>query len=599
MRQSVFQGDCGLLEPVESEIVVDDVSWRYSGTEERVLSNIDMTVKKGEIVLLTGRNGAGKTTFCNLLNGLIPHFYSGELTGRVTVDGIDTKESFVGYLATRVGLLFQDPASQLISGSVEDEVAFGLENIALPIEEIDRRTEAALDYVRLSGFRERPPFALSGGQQQAVALACIIALNPEIYVLDEPTSNLDPFGTNQIFELLDKLATEQKRTIVVVEHKLEELIDTADRVVVLDDGKIVASGTPRQILGDKAELLSEMGLWPPQMALLAYRLRNLSILESDKIPMTLDESIDVFSEMLEQKGINKSGTRGKKDEDISTRQSQSGEPLISIKNLRFTYPTGAEALKGVDLDIFDNEFVAILGQNGSGKTTLVKHFNGLLKPTEGDILVSGKNTRTTPTYQLIEEVGYVFQNPDQQLFSKRVYEELAFGLGNVGFSKEKIAERIKEVASQMNMENLLEERPYSLSKGDRQRVVISCILALNPRVIIVDEPTTGQDPYKRREIMDLMKELHKQGKTIVVITHDMSLAAEYAQRCVVMSDGKILLDAEPRHVFVQTEMLATTHLQPPSITQLFIKLSEKYDVPRDILTTDEAVEYFKSAVGGR
>ncbi len=587
-----------LLESSDSKIFIDNVSWRYSGTEERVLTDINITVNEGEIILLTGRNGAGKTTFCNLLNGLIPHFYSGELTGTVTVDGIDTKDSFVGYLATRVGLLFQDPASQLISGSVEDEVAFGLENIALPIEEIDKRTDSALNYVRLSDFKERPPFALSGGQQQAVALACIIALNPKIYVLDEPTSNLDPFGTIQIFNLLDKISTEQKRTFIVVEHKLEELIDTADKVIVLDEGKIVASGTPRQILGDKAELLNEMGLWPPQMALLAYRLKTLGILNSNKVPMTLNEGINVFSEMLEQRGVSKRARGTEKEQSESKYQPRSGVPLISVRNLRFTYPTGAEALKGVDLDIFENEFVAILGQNGSGKTTLVKHFNGLLKPTEGDILVCNKNTRTTPTYELIDEVGYVFQNPDQQLFSKRVYEELAFGLKNFGLSDTEIDARINEVASQMNIEDLLEERPYSLSKGDRQRVVISCILALDPRVIIVDEPTTGQDPQKRREIMNLMKELHQKGKTIVVITHDMSLAAEYAERCVIMSDGQILLDGAPKDVFVQTELLASTHLQPPSITQLFIKLSEKFDVKQDILTTDEAVDYLKEITGG-
>jgi energy-coupling factor transporter ATP-binding protein EcfA2 len=586
------------LEQNESKITVQDVHWRYTGSEDDVLRGISLDVDEGEIVLITGRNGAGKTTFCNLLNGLIPHFYVGDLRGNVIVDGINTTESFVGFLATRVGLLFQDPASQLISGSVEDEVDFALENIGLPIAEIEERTQAALDYVGLGDYKDRPPFALSGGQQQALALACIMALNPVIYVLDEPTSNLDPYGTLQIFSLLDKLATEQRRTFVVVEHKLEELIDTADRVVVLDEGKIVTSGTPREVLGGKAELLSEMGLWPPQMALLAYRLRHLGLMKEGMAPLTLKEGIEVFSELLESNGFAKT-VPGKKSESTSQYTPRSGEPLISLKDLRFTYPTGAEALKGVSLDIFENEFVAILGQNGSGKTTLVKHFNGLLKPTEGDVVVFGKNTRETPTYELIEYVGYVFQNPDQQLFSNKVYDELAFGLTNVGYSKEQIQKRVEDVAAKMNMEDLLEERPYSLSKGDRQRVVISCILALDPNVIIVDEPTTGQDPHKRREIMDLMKELHTQGKTIIVITHDMNLAAEYAERCVIMSDGKVILDGGSKDIFVQTEKLASTHLTPPSVNQLFLKLSEKYRVPPDILTADEAVEYLKTTLGGR
>jgi energy-coupling factor transporter ATP-binding protein EcfA2 len=583
------------LGTADSEIRVTDVTWRYTGADESVLHDINLKVEKGEIVLLTGPNGAGKTTFCNLLNGLIPHFYTGDLKGEVVVDGIDTQKSFVGYLATRVGLLFQDPASQLISGSVEDEVAFGLENIALSVEEIDRRSSFALDYVGLGEYHERPPFALSGGQQQAVALACIIAMNPKIYVLDEPTSNLDPYGTLQIFELLRKIAKEEQRTFVVVEHKLEELIDIADRVIVINDGKLVANGTPREVLGDKAELLDQMGLWPPQMAVLAYRLRAQGILPEDTkhVPMTLSEGVETLSDLLDRLGVPKSiGTGSKTGGTVPKYVPPATDPILTVRNLRFTYPTGAEALRGVDLDIYDNEFIAVLGQNGSGKTTLVKHFNGLLKPTEGDIEVFGRNTRVTPTYELIEDVGYVFQNPDQQLFSKEVYEEIAFGLKNIGLSKEDIDARIMKVAGQMGIEHLLHERPYSLSKGDRQRVVISCILALDPKIIIVDEPTTGQDPKKRREIMDLMKEFHKGGKTIIVITHDMSLAAEYAERCVIMSDGKILLQGTPREVFVQADSLTKTHLNPPSMTQLFLRLSETYDVPPDILTVDEAVEYF-------
>ncbi|MFX0044735.1 MAG: ABC transporter ATP-binding protein [Candidatus Hermodarchaeota archaeon] len=580
----------------EPEILIEDISWRYTGTDEPVLHNIALSVKKGEIVLVTGPNGAGKTTFCNLLNGLIPHFYTGDLEGAVTVNGVNTKDSFVGYLARHVGLLFQDPASQLISGSVEDEVAFGLENVALPLDEIEKRISFALDYVGLSEYRERPPFALSGGQQQALALACIIAMNPEIYVLDEPTSNLDPYGTRQIFQLLDRISTEEQRTFVIVEHKLEELLDVADRVVVLNEGRIAAMGSPREVLGEKAEFLNELGLWPPQMAVLAYRLRSLGILDdkSNEIPMTLNEGREFFTNLLDRLGVEKSGgSSGSEATEVKMYVPPTDkEPLIRVDDLRFTYPTGAEALKGVSIKVYENEFIAILGQNGSGKTTLVKHFNGLLKPTEGTVVVFGLDTQVTPTYELIEKVGYVFQNPDQQLFSKRVYEEIAFGLKNIGLSEVEVDNRIREVANQMKIEELLEERPYSLSKGDRQRVVISCILALNPNVIVVDEPTTGQDPKRRREIMDLMKELHSQGKTIIVITHDMNLAAEYAERCIVMSDGKILLEGTPKEIFVETDLLATTHLNPPTITHLFLELNKSYDVPCDLLTVQEAVEYF-------
>jgi energy-coupling factor transport system ATP-binding protein len=576
----------------EPQVSVKEVNWRYAGTPEQVLKNISISLEKGEILLLTGPNGAGKTTFCNLLNGLIPHFYSGKLEGEVTVAGIDTQKSYVGRLSRHVGLLFQDPASQLISGSVAEEVAFGPENIALPREKIEERIDYALGFVGLDHARDRPPFALSGGQQQALALASILSMSPDIYVLDEPTSNLDPYGTEQVFELIHKIADEENKTFVLVEHELEALIDIADRVMVLNEGEIVAMGPPREILGGKAEMLQDIGLWPPQMSLLAYRLRDKGLIgdEFGDIPMTLEEGVEYFSNILSKAGVlERSG--GAPVDEVKDRESvpREGEALIRIEDVQFWYDTGTHALKGVNLEIHENEFTAILGQNGSGKTTLVKHFNGLLEPGEGAVYVRGIDTQEIPTYELVTDVGYVFQNPDQQLFSSKVSDELEFGLKNIGMKKDERKKRVQEVARRMDIEDLLEERPYSLSKGDRQRVVITSILALDPDVIIVDEPTTGQDPRRRREIMDLMKELHKEGKTIVVITHDMSLAAEYAERCVIMHDGKILLDGTPEEVFIQTDQLATTHLTPPAMTQLFIRLSEKFEVPPDILTIDRAV----------
>ncbi|MGV9169833.1 MAG: energy-coupling factor transporter ATPase, partial [Promethearchaeia archaeon] len=432
------------------------------------------------------------------------------------------------------------------------------------------------------------------GQQQALALASILSMSPDIYVLDEPTSNLDPFGTRQVFELIHKIANEENRTFVLVEHDLESLIDIADRVMVLNAGEIVALGTPREILGGKAKFLRDIGLWPPQMSLLAYKLIESGLVDesSGEIPLTLDEGVEYFSRVLSSSGVStRSG--GKPIKEIKEREelSQEDEPLIRVEDVQFWYDTGTHALKGVSLEIFEGEFTAILGQNGSGKTTLVKHFNGLLEPGEGTVYVRGVDTKEIPTYELVTDVGYVFQNPDQQLFSRSVAEELEFGLKNIGMKKEERKKRVEETAARMNIENLLEERPYSLSKGDRQRVVITSILALDPSVIIVDEPTTGQDPRRRREIMDLMKELYREGKTIVVITHDMALAAEYAERCVVMHDGKILLDGTPEEIFIQTDKLEITHLSPPAITQLFLKLSEDFEVPPDILTIDQAVGY--------
>lgn len=274
-----------------------------------------------------------------------------------------------------------------------------------------------------------------------------------------------------------------------------------------------------------------------------------------------------------------------------------GEPIIVVEDLVHVYPGGTMALKGVSMKVYRGDFLAIIGQNGSGKTTLVKHFNGLLKPTRGRVRVFGMDVEETPTSELVKRVGYIFQDPDRQLFTRRVRDELAFGPKNIGVPPGEIEERIRDVSRKLRIEHLLDREPYSLGKGEKQRIAIASILVMNPEVIILDEPTTGQDPRNRREIMDTMKMLHEEGKTIVFITHDMNLVAEYASRCIVMSDGRILLQGTPREVFSEVEVLRTTRLKPPTITSLFMELSKRHPIKEVILTLDEAVSLFEG--GGR
>lgn len=548
----------------QQDIKIKNVSYQYPGARQKALSGIDLEINKGEIVLLTGASGAGKTTLVSTLNGMVPQSYGGEFTGKATIKDRDNTKTPIGRLAFIAGMLFQDPSGQLISPTIEDEVAFGPENKGLSVKEINKLIDKYLKYVNMTEYRERPPHALSGGQQQSVAIAAVLAMEPEIYVLDEPTSNLDPLGSQLVFDLIERVVKDQNKTAVIVEHKLEKLVNVVDRMIVMHDGKIVADGKPREVLS-KYKMLQDVGVLPPQVTELVELLQQNGYIKEDTIPLTISQAADLIRPYLKKKRTDKSLQIKKNNLDKET--------IVKIKDLEFSYPDGTKALNGVSLDIYRGEFLSIVGQNGSAKTTLVKHLNGLLRPTSGSIYISGENIASQPVSTLATKVGYCFQNPDHQIFSSRVYDELAFGLKNMKKTESEADKIIHEVAESLGIQDLLEENPHTLSKGQRQRIAVATVLAMGPEVIIVDEPTTGQDPRQSREMMDLMQSINKEsGKTIVVITHDMNLAAEYSDRLVVMHRGKKVLEGTPHEVFVQKEKLATTNLEPPQITMLFQEL---------------------------
>lgn len=569
----------------KDDIVFKKLSFTYTGNQESSLKNISFIVKKGSILLITGAAGAGKTTLCRCINGLIPHFFGGEMKGDVMVKGYSTKKYDIGFFSSFIGFLFQDPSSQLIAPTILDEVAFGPENLGLDRGEILRRIKYALKMVRLEGYEDRSPHSLSGGEQQACALASIIAMDPQIYVLDEPTSNLDPIGTLNMFKLIRKLVEEEKRTTILVEHKLSEALPIADYMLVLKDGEIKLFGRPREILSRIKEL-KEIGLKIPHVVLIADFLRKKSI-PVDQTPITLDEGVSILRKILEKKRPLP------RIDDEKIDSNQKNNLIIKVEDLWYTYmPVNIEAIRGVSLDIYENEFIAIIGQNGSGKTTLVKHFNGLLKPTRGKVYVYGVDTEYAEVAELSKRVGYVFQNPDNQLFSKTVREELAFGPKNLGVKKEEIENRIKEVSMSLGLENYLNRNPMSLSKGERQKVAVASVLTMKPNVLIVDEPTTGQDYRTAKDMMEFYKRLHREGKTIIVVTHDIDLAAEYSQRIIVMWRGKVLLEGNSRKVLSQSDILEKTYIRPPQITLLFQKLSD-LGAPDNIITIDEGIKYLE------
>jgi len=569
----------------EFEIEINDVTWTYRKTEKPAMTELNLKVRPGEILFITGPAGAGKTTLCRFLNALIPHFYTGELKGKVLVRGMDTADYPPEILCGHVGLIFDNPSNQLFNLTVFDEIAFGPENLCIPPDKIREIVADALRFCRLETYVNKTPHHLSGGEQQACALASIMAMRPQIYVLDEPTANLDPYGTELIFQRTEELFRSEKKTGIIVEHKLERVAQLADRMIVLDQGRVVLEGKPKEVL-QSVEKLMQLGLKVPQATQLAHRLRSQGI-QISPLPITLEESVKTLSKLFDQGKISlsKKEAQQAKVEKVPTE----GEFLIECQDVWYTYPDGTEALKGVNLTVRKGDFVGLIGKNGSGKTTIAKIIKGLYTPTKGKVLIAGKDLNKKSGSDRAKTVGYVFQNPDDQIFCRTVRDEISFGLKYMKIPKSETDRLVNKAASTMELEEYLGANPFNLSQGLRQRVAIASMLVFEPEVFIIDEPTTGQDFARAKIIMDVTKALHKAGITILIVTHDMELIAEYANRLVVMMEGKILLEGSTKEVFAQPEMLKQSSIKPPQITSLGQALT-KYGVPPDILTVDEMEE---------
>ncbi|HET7271907.1 MAG TPA: energy-coupling factor transporter ATPase [Rubrobacter sp.] len=543
----------------EPAVSVQGLGYRYRGQQKPALEGVDLEVAEGEFVVVMGPSGAGKSTLCVSLNGLIPHFFRGRMEGEVKIRGHSTREGKVGEFAREVGLVFQDFEAQLFSTNVALEVAFGPENFAVEHDEMERRVKSVLGRVRLEGFEDRQPATLSGGQKQRLAIASVLAIEPRILCLDEPTTDLDPAGKLGVFEIAGELKDRDDVTLIVVEHETEETLE-ADRIVVLRDGQIIADRPAREILRD-VELLEESGVMPLQVTRFFHEMG----LWQAQLPLTPEEG----SQEFRRRGwrINPDHHRALAAED-EQRAEGYGEPIIEVEGLSHRYPNGFAALEDVDLTVREGEFLAVLGQNGSGKTTLVKHFNGLLKPTEGTVKVEGEETTKQGMLRLGQRVGYVFQNPDHQIFSETVFDEVSFGPRIREMDDDEVRERVDEALSAVGLEGRGDEDPFGLTKGERQRVAVASVLAVRPDVLILDEPTTGLDYAEQRSMMDLVRRLNEAGSTIIVVTHTMWVVAEYAHRAAVVRDGKIVLSGTVREVFSQEDELWDASLRPPHIVSL-------------------------------
>jgi energy-coupling factor transporter ATP-binding protein EcfA2 len=568
--------------PSGSAAALSNVVFTYHGNDRPALNGVSLELKPGTMVGVMGASGAGKSTIAKCLNRIVPAFEGGVFSGIVTVGNLSLDGARVCEAAPLVGMVFQDFEAQLFSTNVAHEVAFAMEQVGLNSAEIRSRIDPALDSVGLHGFDNRDPTSLSGGEKQRLAIASVLALRPSVIVLDEPTTDLDPEGRAEVFRLIHAMRA-QGLSLIVCEHEAEELA-RCDHLIVLDNGVIVLEGPPSQVLRRLGEL-ERYGVHPPDLN------RILAGLGIDAHASSLDEAERLIRAHLPS--LADSRSKPLPDEvafdDIHKPLTAStvgvqGPPLVQVEKLTFAYEFGPPVLNGIDLTIVPGEFLAIVGQNGSGKTTLAKLIVGLLKPTGGRIFIRERDRATLSVAATAREAAYVFQNPDHQIFAATVEDEVAFGPRNFGLDADEVAGRCEEVLQAVNLIAQRTADPFLLSKGERQRLAVASALALRPRLLILDEPTTGLDYREQRRMMALVSELNRSGIAIVMITHTPWLVAEYARRVVLMRHGEIHYDGQVHGLFDDTAMLDGSSFVPPPAPSLARRFGLQALTPAELIS---------------
>jgi energy-coupling factor transport system ATP-binding protein len=558
---------------MDKMIELQDVSYSYPNAETKSLTQINLVVERGKLIVVMGPAGSGKTTLSLCLNGLIPQLLGGDLTGNLTVAGRDLRQYRVQTLARHIGLVLQDPETQIFGITVAEDTAFGPRNFLVPAAEIEDRVKESLQCVRLQGYQNRNTAELSGGEKQRLAIAGVLALQPEVLVLDEPASELDPAGRMEIYQTITDLRRDNNLTILMVEPSGEAIIDKADAVIVLNQGQIVWQETPERLFRNIPRL-SQFGIQPLPVSKVGWTFFQKGWITETEIPLDVPAAESMIRNLLAKHGTGRFINLPK--QPVTTVKTVENAPVIlQAAKLSFQYPNSdGIGLRDINLTVRRGEFVALIGPNGAGKTTLAKHFNGLLKPTGGDVIVDGMNTRDYNTARLAQMAGYVFQNPDHQIFAVSVEKELEYGLKNAGLREAEIQARIDKALQWVRLEPYRKVHPFTLGKGQRQLVALASILALEPKILVIDEPTTGLDWTGVRNIMGLIKDLNQNGTTIIMITHDMDLAAQYAQRILVMKDGGILRDGKPEEVLADLVALRQACIVPPQIVRLSQRLRD-------------------------
>jgi energy-coupling factor transporter ATP-binding protein EcfA2 len=539
---------------------IQNIKYYYPGSTKSSLNSIDLKIREGEFLLVVGGSGSGKSSLARVIAGLIPEFYGGRLDGKLFFQEEKLKGDDRQILNSHVGIVFQDPEKQLVMTSVEAEIAFGLENLGLNQQEMFRRVAEVMSFLNLTSLRDKFTANLSGGEKQKVALASVVAMQPRILVLDEPTSQLDPVAAGEFLDLVEFLNKELGYTVVLIEQRLERCFHLADRIVVMEQGEIICDGTP----GDAArwQLAHQLPFIPPVAKLFAS-------VNSSVVPLTVRDGRRELHKYLPTVSLQEIPERKVKLTPVNEEHT-----VLAANNIWYSYPGGREVVRGQSLCVKEGEFVVILGANGSGKTTLLKLLTGILKPDRGSVQLLGQDTRNLSLTELGRKVGYLSQNPNDYLFQDTVEDELMFTLNNFQLPDNGICE---EILKKLNLYDLRQANPRDLSSGERQRVALASILVAGPRLLLLDEPTRGIDYRLKAELGGFLQGITASGGTVVMVTHDVEFAAENADRIVMIFDGMVACDG-PREVMGESIFYA------PQMSRLF------RGIARGVLTVNEGLE---------
>ena len=576
-------------------IRVDNIHFQYpiqNGERVTALDGVSLTVEQGEYLVVLGHNGSGKSTLAKHLNALLV-----PTQGDVWITDLNTKErANMRAIRSTVGMVFQTPDNQIVATIVEEDVAFGPENLGIPHDEIVRRVDWSLDQVEMLPFRNRAPHMLSGGQKQRVCIAGMLAMQPDVLVLDEATAMLDPLGRQEVLAIAQRLNKEEGKTVVAITHFMEEAVH-ADRLIIMDRGRIVLEGTPRELFG-QVQRLDALHLALPQVTQLAQRIHAVD----PRVPataLTIDELVD---------GIAEAGFTGTVPAAVAVASPASGDPVIELADVGHLYmrdtPMEVQAIQDVNLTVGRGEILGIIGHTGSGKSTIVQHFNALLRPHSGVVRIFGQDVAAaTDVRSVRRQVGLVFQQSEAQLFERYVGDDVAYGPRNLGLTKDAVRTRVRTAmeAVGLDFEDFKDRMTFGLSGGQMRRVALAGVLALEPSVLVMDEPTAGLDPAGRRQLLELILALHDQGITLVMISHNMEELAEICTRLYVIADGTTILDGTPAAIFGRAAELQARGLDVPPVTAVIQRLTAAGFLPADcppVFTVDAAAALWEGVSNG-
>ncbi|MCK6567926.1 MAG: hypothetical protein DCC59_14530 [Chloroflexi bacterium] len=556
----------------------EQVTYKHYGKTAPALMDINLTIRRGAFTLLVGPSGSGKSTLCMALTGIVPQILGGKLTGAINVNGRDASKTPVQELAQSAGMLFQDPEWMFATLKVEDEIAFGPENLRRDPKQIIESVEKTLNFVGLQALRKNLVWALSGGQTQKLGLASVVAMDTPLIILDEPTANLDPAATHAVHRLILKLRDEGKAVLLVTKD-LDEFMAEADDMILLAEGRVLAQGAPRDIVAQHGDKMLELGVWLPEPTEIGLRLKADGKFDKP-VPLTVDEAVTVFSET--------------KFRASSPDQKLVAEPetLIRADNVEFVYGNNFKALRGVSFDIKQGEIVAIVGQNGAGKSTLSKLLVGLQKPTAGEMTMFGRSAKRWKVQDLANHIALVFQNPEHQFLCDTVREELAYSLLAQGVDDaEVVNKRVEEMLARLDIADAADSHPFSLSAGAKRRLgVATMLIGGSAKLLIVDEPTYGQDRRLTERLIQLINKLREEGIAVLMITHDMRLVDAHIDRAIVMANGEKIFDGSPNELFQSPGLIERASLRTTSLRRLVDGLRLRgVSVPDGLNTVDDFI----------